>query len=60
MFTFTGSGTRMTTDTFSVVNNKSIFHMRNDFVLMRIPIYSGNKEKVPGFYKAFPGTVSQI
>ncbi len=34
--------------------------MRNGFVLMRIPIYSGNKEKVPGFYKGFPGTVSQI
>ena len=40
MFTFAGSGTRMTTDTLSVVNNKSIFHTRNGFVLMRIPIFN--------------------
>ena len=40
VFTFAGSGTRMTTDTLSVVNNKSIFHTRNGFVLMRIPIFN--------------------
>ena len=40
VFTFAGSGARMTTDTLSVVNNKSIFHTRNGFVLMRIPIFN--------------------
>ena len=60
VFTFTGSGTRMTTDTFSVVNYKSIFHIRNSFVLMRIPFYSDIKEKVLEFYKDLSGTNSQI